>query len=86
LHKLIAKGREIETKIKANKVVALKTDCKSERKQNKVVDFPPAPLSLSLSYPPTIKFLKIIFYELEELQSFLIPMETKVSLLLLLLC
>jgi hypothetical protein len=57
LHKLIAKGREIETKIKANKVVALKTDCKSERKQNKVVDFPPAPLSLSLSlsltHPPT---------------------------------
>ncbi len=55
LHKLIAKGREIETKRKPKKVVALKTDCKSERKQNKVVDFPPPalPLSLSPTHPPS---------------------------------
>jgi hypothetical protein len=54
----LQKGREIKTKRKPKKVVALKTDCKSEREpkkteQNKVVDFPPLSLSLSLSHPPT---------------------------------
>jgi hypothetical protein len=55
LHKLIAKGREIKTKIKPKKVVALKTDCKSERKQKKQnkTKLWTSPLSLSLSHPPT---------------------------------
>jgi hypothetical protein len=52
----LQKGREIRTKIKPKKVVALKTDCKSERKQKKnrtKQSCGLSPFSLSLTHPPT---------------------------------